>query len=490
MRKRVFLIVTTVVMGVSVMSQGEEPVLTLDLKGAVEYAIANNKNLMNARQELIKSDKSVWEAISQGLPQVDATMDYMNYFNYELEFQFGPSEDFTFTQEQLNSAASQTLQEFSGVPMAGLDPVTNQDLYNHSAGNYYDGVLQGMMPASTILMSDQMTAKLQVGQLIFSGQYIVGIQTAKLAKMISQQVLDNSESETKETVVNAYYLVLISESSLEKVKQNLENLRVMLEQTRKMYETGMAESIDVDQFSVTVNQLENSRRAMERNLEMNYNMLRFALGLPADTKITLTDDLNTLFEEAEAAELLMTDFNKETNIAYQILNSQTEISKKMWDLEKWNYGPTISGFYNYNIKLRSTEFDMTPNHLAGFSLNLPLFSSGMRAAKTAQARIDYEIAERKEEILGDQLELQESQLKYNLQSSLDNYFVQEENVEVAQRVLDNYRRKYQQGMVSSLDVTQANSNYLEAESSYLTAVFEVMNAKIQLEKLMNNLDDL
>jgi outer membrane protein len=339
-------------------------------------------------------------------------------------------------------------------------------------------------------MSDQMTAKMQVSQLIFSGQYIVGIQTAKLAKMISRQSLENTESETKENVVNAYYLVLISESSLNKVRQNLENLQVMLEQTRMMYETGMSELIDVDQFSVTVNQLENTRRAMERNLEMNYNMLRFTLGLPAGTQISLTDNLNALFEESEAAELLMRDFNKEQNLAYKILNSQTEISKKMWDLEKWNYGPTLAGFYNYNIKFRTTGFDMTPDHLAGFSVNVPIFSSGMRAAKTTQARIEYEIAERNAEILGDQLELQESQLKYNLQSSLDNYYTQKENVDVAQRVLDNYRRKYQQGMASSLDVTQANSNYLEAESAYLTAVFEVMNARLQLEKLMNNLNDL
>ena len=477
-------------LGISVMSQGESSGLTLDLKGAIDYALANNKILMNARQELIKSDKSVWEAISQGLPQVDATLDYMTYFNYELEFQFGPSGDFEFSQEQLNIAATQTLSQFSGVPMAGLNPVTMQDIYNHSAGNFYDGLLQGMMPPSTILMSDQMTAKMQVAQLIFSGQYIVGIQTAKLAKIISRQALENSESETKENVVNAYYLVLISESSLNKVKQNLENLRVMMEQTRKMYETGMAELIDVDQFSVTVNQLENTRRAMERNLEMNYNMLRFTLGLPADTEITLTDDLNSLFEESGAAELLMRDFNKEQNLTYKILNSQTEISKKMWDLEKWNYGPTLAGFYNYNFKLRTTGFDMTPNHLAGFSVNVPIFSSGMRSAKTTQARIDYEITERNAEIMGDQLELRESQLKYNLQSSLDNYFTQQENVGVAQRLLDNYRRKYQQGMASSLDVTQANSNYLEAESAYLTAVFEVMNARLQLEKLMDNLNNL
>jgi len=83
--------------------------------------------------------------------------------------------------------------------------------------------------------------------------------------------------------------------------------------------------------------------------------------------------------------------------------------------------------------------------------------------------------------------LQEKQIKYNLQSSLENYYTQQENVEVAQRVYDSYRRKFQQGMATSLDLTNANSNYLDAESNYLTAMMDVMNARLQLDKLMNRL---
>ena len=79
------------------------------------------------------------------------------------------------------------------------------------------------------------------------------------------------------------------------------------------------------------------------------------------------------------------------------------------------------------------------------------------------------------------------EVSLNLQSSLENYFTQMENVEVAQSVYDSYNRKFQQGMATSLDLTQANSNYLDAESNYLTAILEVMNAKLALDKLMNNL---
>jgi outer membrane protein TolC len=484
MKKKIITIIFPIFIALAAMGQDTGTRLEFNLQEAVNHALQHNKELKNSRQELIKSEKSIWESISQGLPQADLLVDYMTYFNYELEFQFGSPEDANITPDMINTAISNTLS------MPQYTGITPQDLNIYFAGSEVDRQVQDMLPPSTILMSDQLTAKMQVTQLVFSGQYILGIQTAKLGKIIAAQALDNSEVTTKESVINAYYLVLISERSLEFVQQNLENLNQIFRQTQRMVDAGMAEQIDADQFKVTVNQLENTKRMMERNLEMNYNMLRFTLGLPAGTEFILTDNLDDLFTEMEAVSLLMEDFDPEKNITYQILESQAEINKKLWNMEKWNYGPNLAAFYNYNFKILTTGFDMTPTHLLGFSLNVPIFSSGLRDAKVDQARIDYEIADRNTEILGDQLELQNRQLKYNLQSSLENYDTQKENVEVARNLLENYQRKYEQGMASSLDVTQSNSNYLDAQSAYLNAMFEVMSARIQLEKLMNNLSTL
>jgi len=484
MRKIFLAIVSTVFITSAASGQDTGTQQEFGLQEAVDYALQHNKDLKNARQELTKTERSIWEAISQGLPQADLLVDYMTYFNYELAFEFGSPEDVNITPDMINTAITNTLD------MPQYSMVTPQDLNIYFAGSEVDRRIQGMLPPSTILMSDQLTAKIQASQLVFSGQYIVGIQTARLGKIIAAQALDNSEVTTKESVINAYYLVLISERSLGFVDQNLENLEKIFSQTKKMVEAGMAEKLDADQFQITVNQLENTKKMMERNLELNYNMLRFTLGLPAGAELILTDRLDDLFAEMESVNLLMETFNPEENITYQILQSQAEINKKLWAMEKWNYGPSLAAFYNYNFKILTTGFDMTPTHLLGFSLNVPIFSSGLRDAKVDQARIEYEIADRNAEILGDQLELQNRQLKYNLQSSLENYATQKENVEVARSILENYQRKYEQGMASSLDVTQSNSNYLDAQSSYLNAMFEVMSARIQLEKLMNNLSTL
>ena len=159
--------------------QDPSEILILDMQGAVDYALAYNKTLDNSRMDVERSKASVWESISQGLPQVDGTLDYMTYFNYEMEFNFGGGEAPSFSPEDLQNAFNQTKEVFPFY--------TANDVLVHGANSYYDGVLQSMLPPSTIILNDASTAKLQVSQLIFSGQYIVGIQTAKLAKIISEQ---------------------------------------------------------------------------------------------------------------------------------------------------------------------------------------------------------------------------------------------------------------------------------------------------------------
>ena len=483
MKNRKIIILFTLLLSMGLFAPGigqEMPEkLVLNLPGAVDHALAYNKSLKNARMEVDKSRARNWEAISQGLPQVDGGMDYSSFFNYEMEFSFDMGGGSDFTDDQLLDAFNQTQTEFPFY--------TVQDLAVHGANTYYNSVLQGMLPPSTILLSDQASATLMVNQLIFSGQYIVGIQTAKLAMLISEQNLDFSELNIKESVISAYYLVLITEESLDILRQNLENLEETLAQTDIMYRTGMAEQTDVDQIRITVNQLSNATTSLQRSLELSYNMLRFQLGLETNVNLELTDDLESLFTNMQAESALDTPFDIEDNVTYKILKTQEEINKKMLGLEQWNYAPTITGFYNYNAKILTTDFDMNPNHMVGLSMGVPIFSSGMRKARVDQAKIDYNMAQVNRDIMEDQLLLQEKQFKYNLESSLDNFFTQQENVEVAQRVYDSYRRKFEQGMATSLELTQANDNYLNAENNYLTAIMEVMNAKLQLDKLMNTL---
>ena len=435
--------------------------LTLD--EARQYALQHNKTLLNARDQVTSSKEKYRETMAQGLPQVEGTVNFMTYFNYELNFSFGSSE-------------GTTIPDFTVPP------------YDEGDAQLF-GAIMSMMGSSSgpIIMNNQMNAVGQVSQLIFSGQYWAGLQTAKIARKLADQSLVMGELDVKENITNSYYLTLITEQNLRIIGENLANLNTMLEHTNNMYKAGIAEVTDVDQLRITVNQLKNSQKALERNIQLNYNMLRFQLGVAPDAAIKLADNLEQVMARINPQSALNPGFDITNNINFQLMESQTMLSKKQLDIRNWAYAPTIAGFYSYTKKIITTGFDLSPNHLAGITATVPIFSSGMRRAQVSQAKIDLDIARRNQEMVKEQLEIQKNQLLFNYQSALENFNTQKENIDVAGRVLKNIQNKYREGLVSSLDLTQANTNYLNAENNYLSSVLTLLQAQTELEKLYNTI---
>jgi outer membrane protein TolC len=130
---------------------------------------------------------------------------------------------------------------------------------------------------------------------------------------------------------------------------------------------------------------------------------------------------------------------------------------------------------------------MSPKNILGVSLSIPIFSSGVRHAKLSQAKIDYKTSQNTKELVSQQLTLAEVQSKYNYNNYLEQYENQKTNVVIAKEVLDQIKLKYAQGLVSSLEMTSANSDYLKAESDKISTLLELLNAELALKKINNNL---
>lgn len=87
----------------------------------------------------------------------------------------------------------------------------------------------------------------------------------------------------------------------------------------------------------------------------------------------------------------------------------------------------------------------------------------------------------------DQLLLQEKQLRYNLVNANLQYKSQKDNIDVAKRIYTSMENKFRQGMASSLELTQSNSLYLQAENNYVSALMNLLQTKLALDKLLNNM---
>ncbi len=403
--------------------------MMLSLDSARHYALEHNKNLKNADLGIDEAGLMLRETIAQGLPQINATVDYNNFFG---------------------STAS-----------------------------------LGDFPGMTIEFNPTSNLSLAVSQLIFSGSYIVGIQSAKLYEEITRTSFEQTELDILTQVTQAYYLSLVSLEARNIVAVNVENMTDLIEKTRAMVDAGMAEELDYDQLTVQLGMLYDALRAADRQHELALNMLRLQMGLTAEAGIVLTDRLEQLLEDADMGLSMTKAFDLNANPNYRLMTLQTEMAEKQIDMQRAAYLPSLSGFYNYTEKLLKAEFDLQPNHVIGLNLSIPVFSSGVRQSQLRQARINHEIARNQKELVGEQLLIQEKQLRFNLNNAMDQYESQRANLEVARRVYENINNKYRQGMLSSLDLTTANNNLLQAENSYISAVLQLLEAQLEMDKLLD-----
>ncbi len=400
----------------------------LSLEEAVDFAVQHNKSLQISNLDVDLQQKKILEAISAGIPQINANINYSTNFGQEMSL--------------------------GGTGM-------------------------------NIKMEDNMNLNANA-QWLFSGQWIVGIQTSKIAKTLAAQQTEISALEIRGNIYNSYYTVLVCEHLLEILQENLKNMEEILAHTENMYKAGSLEISDVDQIRITVGQLNNSKLSMERTVDVNYNMLRIQLGLKAGTPIVLTDPLEKFLHDDPFSFWIGKEFDVNENLDYQATLTQERLQKKALTSAYLACVPTLGAGYTYQYQIIEGGFMNIP-HTATVTLNVPIFAGLQRSSQISQAKIGLQQTRLGKSLLEDQLALQESQYRYNLQNASENFKLQKENVEVAKSVLGHYQAKFRAGAISSLDLTQANNNYLSAENNYTSACLDLLQAQTELLKLYNEL---
>ncbi|MCX6224879.1 MAG: TolC family protein [Bacteroidia bacterium] len=413
--------------------QAQDP-LILSLDSAVSYAIGHNKTLVNSKFAIDKSTQKLRETIAAGLPQINASMDYNNFLGAQASL-------------QLNPAAPPAIIEFN--------------------------------PTSSF--------KANVSQLVFNGNYFVGIELSKLAKTITEQSYQKDELNVKEQTIQAYCMILASERILVIIRSNKENALLIYDKTKNLANAGIIEQTDVKKLSVMVASVDNALKSMQRQVELGYNLLRFQLGLNSDQAISLASNLDDISRQFILHSSLAESFNIQNNIDFKLISMQGDIAQKTIKMRKSSYLPTLAAYYSRTDKILKPLFDFTPKNVVGLTLNVPILSGGQRLAQLNQARIDSDISTNTKELLTQQLTLQERQFGYNYYTLLVLYDTQKAIVEIAKEVLDKMNLKYQQGIISSLEVTSANNDYLTAESNFTNLILQLLNAEMTLRKINSKL---
>jgi len=461
---KTFLFIILPILGFS----QQDSILTLNINDAQQYAIKNNLNLKNASLDVDAAEKKVWETTAIGLPQINGTLNYQHIPGELPTFDFG--------------ADSSTIELYNYI-FASLDMLSDNA-----------GVTLPVMPDMdsgdgeplTLGVKNSTTYSVTVSQLVFSGEYLVGLQASKTYLQISKLNMENQEIDLKADVLNNYISILILENNLNIIESSVTNMESLVNETKKMSEQGFMESTDADQLQISLNTLINARNTIKRQIDVSYMLFKITLGADLNSNIKLSQDINSVYDHI-INKKVSDDFDINNNINFKMIENQVKISELSLKREKTKYLPTISAFYNYQDKTNKASFDFTINHIIGVNLDVPIFSSFQRNAVVQQAKIEYKKSINNQMLLEDNLKAQAQLLRYNFINALEKYEVTQQNVDLSKNVFENTSKKYKQGMVSSMDLTQANNVYLQAESDNTNALMTLLQTKIELEKILNEL---
>jgi len=432
----------------SILMFSQENVLRFSLQEAIDYAIENNRTSKIAALDIKAAEKQKWETTTIGMPQISASIDYNNWLKQQVSLI--PAEFFGGNVGEFAEVAFGTKQTMNG------------------------------------------TVKLE--QLIFDGSYLVGLQSAKVFLEISKNAKEKTNLEVRKAVINAYGNVLLAEESVKILERNIEVLKKNLNEVTKIYENGLGDEESVEQLQITLSGVESNLNNTSRLKTLAYQMLNITLGTDLNSNTILTNNLETLTVQNIVLELINAEENIENAIDYKISKNDEKAKKLLVKLEKSKALPTLKGFVNAGYSGNNENFDFFKNDqkwfgssLLGVSMNIPIFSSGGRNAATQRAKINLEKAKETLTETEQKIKLQIASAKSDYQFAIEDYDNKKQNLNLAERIEQKNQTKFFEGITTSFELRQAQTQLYTAQQEFLKAMLDVINKKAALETVLNQI---
>jgi outer membrane protein TolC len=415
------------------------------LQTAIEYATKHNGNYLNAELDKQLAEYKNREVIGIGLPQISGSFDIKDYV--ELPTSLLPG-------------------QFFGAPAGTFIPVRFGTQWNASAG-------------------------ITISQILFSSDYFVGLQAAKEFKLLSEKSLNRTKIDISVNVSKAYYSVLVNREKIKTLNANIERIKKIFDDTKALNKAGFVEKLDVDRLELTYNNLLTEKEKIERLIGLSETLLKFQMGYPIQEPITLTDGLKA--EQFQDLNLGESKPNYSSRPEFMLLESQQKINELDLKRYRLQYLPSLFAYGSYQRNAQRTKFDLFdgekewfPIGVIGATLNVPIFNGGQKYYRIQQAKINLLKTTNNMNLLKSAIDLETSAAGVAYKNAFVSLQTQQKNKELAKSIFDTSKKKYEAGVGSSIELITAETSLKEAETNYLSAVYDLIIAKIDLDKAQGN----
>lgn len=431
---------------ISLSSNAQNKTHNFSLKEAITFALKNSYASQNANKEVAKALKQKWETTAAGLPQISGEISY---------------------SDQLRQRQIVIAEGFGSGASDKLVPVV-------------------------FGTSQQASINATLSQLIFDGSYLVGLEAAASFIEYANTQKEKQDLLVIEGVTNSYGAVLLTKESIAVLEKNIATLEKNLSELQKIFENGLAEEESVEQLQITLLQVKNQLNNTKRIDKLSLQMLKLSLGIPLNDTLTLKDTLENIATQNMTSDSVFKEFNIANNNDYKLSELLVEQRRLENKVEKARLLPSLGGFLN----AATDSFDNSFNFLKssqpwytsytwGATLKVPIFSSGLSAARIKKTKLSYEQAKISHTENTQRIQLSYEDAKSNFEFATDNLKTLKQNLALATRIENKNQIKFNEGLSSSFELRQAQTQLYSAQQEYLQAQLMVIQNNAKLQAILN-----
>lgn len=415
----------------------------MNISQLLEYAQKNSYRIREARLDKLKSVAMVKEVRGNGLPQINASLEYTDYLKKSTIILPGA---------------------LTGDPHAS-DIITQ-------FGKKYN-----------------LDASLQISQLLFSLQYIYGLKAAQKSTQIIEMKEEKSELDLIHNLYTEYYNLLAIYKNLEIIESNVESLEQTRRKISALVEADLALHTDLDRIDINLANLQASKKQVLSGINVQTNNLKYIIGMDNQNELEVdTTNFQLMFSDTK----LFDKYSDEQaylndRVEIRMLNNTIEMNELQVKSEKAKLTPNLSAFGSYMYQAKRDEFDLFDGDkdwfrvgIIGLKATIPIFSGTKTKAKISQAKIDRDLTiNKKNEVLeGLTVEYLNALSQYHV--SIENCEIQLKSIELANKVKLHEELKFNEGLSTLTDYLISENELRNAEINYVQNFISMKKSELDL----------
>ena len=437
---------------------------TYSLDEAIQFAIEHSNAIKLKQKDVTLASADIKEYKSIGMPKLNGTINYQYYFNVPVQ----PVADF------ISPSVYEVLFDENVVERRELGAPEVFEL--------------------AFIQPHQLSGGLEASALVFDGSYLVGLKAARLYEELVAKEVNATVQQIKSNVTKAYMAVLIAEENIDVIKNNIKTIDKSLRETTILFEEGFVESLDVDRLTLSYNNLNTELQKLEGLVIISKNLLKFQMGMDLNEEIYLSEDMEAIVDAYKVEGTnLDNSIDYFQRAEYDVLNTSMELNKLDLKRHRKGYFPSVRLFANASENLQRTnlfddeEAGWLPQVAAGLGINIPIYDGGEKSARIQKAKINIDKVDLQMDEFRRTMNMQvfnARQAMINAQSTVENTRVA---LDINERIYDKTQIKFREGVGSSVELTQAEASLYQAQGAYISALYELITARTDLDIALGTL---